>query len=88
MRGAGRPAALAALVMLGTTWDPMVRSSASHRVVPRPLAGELQHDRASAAIMTGVGAMSVTSRRVVDREQLVLHVDHPRSAQRLVSHSR
>ena len=62
MRGAGRPAASAALVRCGTTCDPMARSSAIQRIVPsvrspasRSICGP------SAASSTGVGARSVMS---------------------------
>ena len=61
MRGAGRPASVAALVMRGTTYSPMARSSAIQRIVPdacdpasRSITG------ASAAISTGIGTASVT----------------------------
>ena len=63
IRGAGRPAASAAFVMVGTTCDAMVRSSASHRVVPAarsPASFSITGPRA--AIITGVGVMSVMSR--------------------------
>ena len=62
MRGAGRPAASAASVMCGTTCDAMVRSSASHRTVPAARSpASFSMTGPMAAIMTGVGVMSVTS---------------------------
>ena len=62
MRGAGRPAPSAAFVICGTTCEAMVRSSASHSTVPAarsPASFSITGPRA--AIMTGVGVMSVTS---------------------------
>ena len=62
MRGAGRPAASAALVRWGTTWEPMARSSAIQRIVPSvrsPASCSIFGPRA--AISTGVGATSVMS---------------------------
>ena len=48
--------------MLGTTCDPMVRSSASHSVVPAARSpASFSITGPSAAIITGVGAMSVMS---------------------------
>ena len=61
MRGDGRPASAAALVRRGTTYSPMARSSAIHRIVPDVCSPAIRSiTGASAASRIGVGT-SVTS---------------------------
>ena len=62
IRGAGRPAAAAASVICGTMCEAIVRSSANHRTVPSARSpASFNMTGPMAAIMTGVGVMSVTS---------------------------
>ena len=62
IRGAGRPAASAAALIRGATWEPIARSSASQRMVPsvrsparRSIAGP------SAAMSTGCAMFVMSS---------------------------
>ena len=56
MRGAGRPAASAALVILGTMWEPIVFGPVTHVTVPSASSPAIRSIiGANAAIKTGHG---------------------------------
>ena len=89
MRGAGRPADSAALVMVGATSGddgPLVGQPQDRAV--GALAGEPQHLGTQGGEQDRRGGEVGDVERVVDPEQLVLHVDGPGPARAWSSTSR